>query len=226
MTRVARMVAPGFPHHVTQRGNRKLDIFANDDDRRFYLATVNKYAQKHGVAIWAYCLMSNHVHFIAVPASEQALGRTMHDAHGVYSMRFNEINNLSGHLFQGRFYSTILDEEHLWAAVRYVERNPVRAGIVSRAESYKWSSARAHCSGPVDPLLAAGFPPRSVVDDWSRWLRDVNDPLEQGLRMATRTGRPCGSAEFVKRIESILDRAIEPKKPGRKSKLDNSGVRP
>lgn len=216
MSRVARIVVPGYPHHVTQRGNRGADVFEDDDDRRFYLATLRTYAMKHGVRIWAYCLMTNHVHFIAVPAGKQALGRTFHDAHSVYSLRFNQRSGLSGHVFHGRFHSTALDEEHLWAAVRYVERNPLRAGMVGAAADYVWSSARAHCTGAVDSLLAADFPLAGVVDDWAAWLREEEDEASDALRVATRTGRPCSSMAFMKALEERLQRAVAPKKRGRK----------
>lgn len=222
MPRTARIVVPGFPHHVTQRGIRRAEVFLDDDDRRFYLATLHKYAVDHGVAIWAYCLMANHVHFVMVPATEGALGRTFHDAHGVYSMRFNQRNGLDGHVFQGRFYSTVMDEAHLWAAVRYIERNPVRAGIVEYAQAYPWSSARAHCDGIADTLLAGNFPPEGVVEDWIAWLREEDEEATETVRKKTRTGRPCGSMEFMKRLESILGRIVSPQKPGPKPKKRSS----
>lgn len=222
MSRVARIIVPGFPHHVTQRGNGHADIFADDDDRQFYLATLRRYADKHGVDIWAYCLMTNHVHFIAVPADAQALSKLFHDTHSIYSLRFNQRTASSGHVFQGRFHSSVLDEDHLWAAVRYIERNPVRAGMVERAETYRWSSAPARCDGVTDRLLADDFPPPEAVDDWPQWLRDEEDDAVQAIRQATHTGRPCGNADFIKRLEKILDRAVTPKKRGPKPKQTSS----
>lgn len=216
MTRVARVVVPGHPHHVTQRGNRGADVFVTDQDREFYLAQLHKYAAAHGVDIWAYCLMSNHVHVVAVPSTEQALARTFRDTHTVYAMRFNQQNDVYGHLWQGRFYSAVMDEQHLWACVRYVERNPVRAGMVERAAEYRWSSARARCLGVADPLLAADFPAPGIVDDWAEWLTGEDEDESQGIRLATRTGRPCGSPGFLERLESLLDRRLRRRKPGPK----------
>lgn len=190
----------------------------DDDDRRFYLAELRHYAKKHGLALWAYCLMSNHVHFIAVPATEQALAQTFHDAHSVYSLYFNQRHDLGGHLFQGRFHSSVLDNAHLWAAVRYVERNPVRARIVDRAEAYAWSSARAHCNGVNDKLLADAFPPAGVIEDWGQWLSEQDAQATEAIRRATRTGRPCGSFEFLEHLGQILGRVMTPGKPGRKPK--------
>lgn len=130
MSRIARIVVPGFAHHVTQRGNRRADVFETDDDRHAYLRFLKQYADKHGLAVWAFCLMTNHVHLVVVPEREDSLAKALRDAHTVYAMRFNTRTRLSGHVWQGRFYSCPMDESHLWAAVRYVERNPVRAGTV------------------------------------------------------------------------------------------------
>ncbi len=145
MSRVARIVVPGFPHHVTQRGNRRADVFEVDADYEAYLRFLKEYADRRGLAIWAYCLMTNHVHLVVVPEREESLGQALRDTHTVYAMHFNGRTDLSGHVWQGRFFSSPLDETYLWAAVRYVERNPVRAGMVERAEAYRWSSAQAHC---------------------------------------------------------------------------------
>ena len=133
MSRVARIVAPGFPHHVTQRGNRRADVFEADTDYEAYLRFLKRYAGKRGLSIWVYCLMRNHIHLVAVPLRAESLGQALRDAHTVYAMYFNSRTQLSGHVWQGRFYSCPLDETHLWAAVRYVERNPVRAGMVENA---------------------------------------------------------------------------------------------
>jgi len=219
MSRVARIVVPGWPHHITQRGNRRADVFITEDDRRTYLRWTAQYAQRHGLSIWAYCLMTNHVHLIVVPAVETSLARTLRDAHTVYAMYFNSRTGQSGHLWQGRFYSTPLDDAHLWAAVRYVERNPVRAGITDRAEDYPWSSAAAHCGLRADPLLAPDFPPPGVIEDWPVWLRHEEDSetLDR-IRSHTRTGRPCGSEDFIDKLERALGRTLRPAKPGPKPK--------
>jgi putative transposase len=167
MSRVARIVVPGFPHHITQRGNRQMDVFETDDDRLAYLRFLKKYAAQYNLSIYAYCLMTNHIHLVAVPADETALGKALRDAHTVYAMYFNTRTALSGHVWQGRFYSCPLDQQHLWAAVRYVERNPVNAGLVEQAEQYRWSSAATHCGMGADDLLCKDFPPIGVIEDWS-----------------------------------------------------------
>jgi putative transposase len=217
MSRVARVVVPGFPHHVTQRGNRRAEIFDTDADRDAYLRFVKQYAERHGLAVWAYCLMPNHVHLVVVPARDESLGLALRDAHTVYAMYFNTRMDLTGHLWQGRFRSCPMDGAHLWAAVRYVERNPVRAGLVERAEAYPWSSAAAHCGLRRDPLLSNEFPPPGVIGDWEEWLSDSEDEeYVKRIRTHTHTGRPCGTPDFLEQLENLLQRALRPKRRGPK----------
>jgi putative transposase len=220
------VVVPGFAHHVTQRGNRRADVFETDGDRQVYLGYLRKYGDRHGLEVWAYCLMTNHIHLVAVPRREDSLGLALRDAHTVYAMHFNGRTGLSGHVWQGRFFSCPLDEAHLWAAVRYVERNPARAGLVERAEEYVWSSAAGHCGLRADGVLSKEFPPAGVIPDWAAWLHEGEDDesVEQ-IRQYTRTGRPCGSTSFISQLENLLDRVLRPRKPGRKPKA-KAGVQP
>ena len=222
MGRTARIVVPGCPHHVTQRGNRGVDIFADDEDRHAYLRFLRRYAVQYGLAIWAYCLMGNHVHLVVVPEREESLARTLHDAHTVYAMRFNSRMQVGGHLWQARFYSAPMDDEHLWAAVRYVERNPVRAGMVKHAADYPWSSAAAHCGIRHDALLSPEFPPPGQIEDWPEWLRNDGDTrMIARIRRQTHTGKPCGDDEFLSALERKLGRSVKRKKPGPKPKQGN-----
>src|SRR5690606_33572303 len=131
--------------------------------------------------------------------------------------RFNTRHGLDGHLWQGRFYSCPLDEPHAWAAVRYVECNPLRAGMTERAETYPWSSAAAHCNQRPDPLLAADFPPPGVIEDWAEWLHEgESHEMVNHLRRNTQSGRPFGASAFLSRVEHLLGRSLRPKKRGRK----------
>ena len=219
MSRVARIVVPGLPHHVTQRGNRRAEIFESDQDRETYLRFLRTYCGKRELSIWAYCLMPNHIHLVAVPAKESSLSHGLRDTHTVYAMYFNSRTQMSGHVWQGRFFSCPLDESHLWAAVRYVEVNPVRAGMVESAETYPWSSAAAHCGLREDAVLSTSFPPDGVIDDWGAWLREpLEDEAEthSSIRQQTHTGRPCGSSEFLDQVETLLRRKLRPKPPGPK----------
>ena len=216
MARLSRIIAPGLPHHVTQRGNRRQDIFFVDEDREAYLNYLRKYMGRYGLEIYAYCLMTNHVHLVAVPVAESSLSNVMRDTHTAYAGYRNRCDDLCGHIWQGRFFSTVLDEAHLWAAVRYVERNPVRAGMVENAADYPWSSAAAHCNGTPDPNLSTTFPPPGVVEDCSAWLMEENDIDTMHIRQQTRTGRPSGTPTFLESLENLLQRNVRPQKRGPK----------
>jgi len=133
MARIARVVVPGTPHHVTQRGNRRQDTFFRDEDYEAYIDLMSEWCGKCDVEIWAYCLMPNHIHMIAVPESEQGLSRAIGEAHRRYTRMINLRKRWTGYLWQGRFASFPMDEDHLLAAVRYVEMNPVRARMVNRS---------------------------------------------------------------------------------------------
>ena len=139
MPRFARVVVPEFPHHITHRGNRRLPTFCDEKDRAVYLRLVGEYAERYALRIWAYSLMTNHIHLVAVPEYEESLAAVIRDAHGNYARYFNQAHGAIGHLWQGRYYSSVLDSGHLRSAIRYVERNPVRAGMIQRGEDYEWS---------------------------------------------------------------------------------------
>lgn len=212
MPRLARTVFAGLPHHVTQRGNRREPVFFTDGDRRKYMEWLGEYARKHGVDIIAYCLMTNHVHLVVVPASEESLHRALKPLHMRFAQRINRVRGWSGHLWQGRFFSSALDEAHFPVAVRYVERNPVRAGLVARAEDYPWSSAAAHCGLRVDPLLATVSPwlrTLEGIDDWSAWLTEDDDQsCTDLLRRNADKGLPCGSEDFIRSLEVATGRDL------------------
>lgn len=232
MSRIARPVFAGLPHHVTQRGNRQENVFFSDSDRIAYLTWLGEYCRRHRVDVLAYCLMTNHVHAVLVPASADALERVFRPLHTRYALRVNKKRNWRGHVWQGRFFSSALDEPYLWAAIRYVERNPVRAGLVCRAEDYRWSSAAARCGMRANGLLSSeahwldGFPSAA---DWSAWLagEDGSHQLET-LRQNVERGLPCGSDEFVSKLEGLAGRSLRPRPPGRSTRPGGSegGVRP
>ncbi len=172
MPRIARAVAVGFPHHITQRGNYRQRVFESDADYLQYLEWLQFYSKKYTVKIWAYCLMSNHVHFIAVPNEEDSLAKTFNTLHMRYSQYVHMRKECRGHLWQGRFFSCVLDERHLYSGVRYVENNPVRAHMVKRAEQYRWSSARAHVKMEMDDVLSDNCYLVDTIEDWSSYLRE------------------------------------------------------
>ena len=216
MARIARVIAAGMPHHVTQRGNRRMQTFFSADDYRAYIALLAEWCKKYGVEIWAYCLMPNHVHLIAVPQSENALRLGIGEAHRRYSRMINFRENWRGHLWQGRFASFPMEESYLLAAARYVEMNPVAAGLAENASAWPWSSAGAHLSATDDELVTVA-PLLEITGDWRLFLAGGADEEQiQQIRKHERTGRPLGSDVFVERLEATLERHLKRGKPGPK----------
>jgi putative transposase len=216
MPRIARIVAAGVPHHVTQRGNRRQQTFFCEEDYKAYLTFMSEWCRKSRVEIWAYCLMPNHVHLIAVPDNGQGLRSAIGEAHKRYSRMVNAREGWKGHLWQGRFFSYPLDESHLLAAVRYIEMNPVRAGLVDSPDSYPWSSAGPHLKGHDDALVKAR-PLLDRVDSWRPFLSStILEKEKSSFKRHERTGRPLGDPEFISQIEQKLNRIIQRRKPGPK----------
>jgi len=225
MPRIARVVIPNCPHHVIQRGNRRLKVFFSDDDKAFYLTLIRRQIEKHGISIWAFCLMDNHVHYAAVPSNKESFARGFGGAHMKYTHIINTREDWKGYLWQGRFITYPLDPAYLYSAVRYIERNPVRAGMVKRAEDYPWSSAYAHTHGEPHPLLTP-CPLEKQILDWPAYLGEEDDEEEiKKLVEHEHTGRPLGSPDFVKDLEALTGRVLAPKRRGRK-KSENSIVSP
>jgi putative transposase len=220
MPRIARIIAPGYPHHVTQRGNNRATVFFDDEDRQTYLHLLTTYAAKHDVRIWAYCLMDNHVHLLAVPATEASLARGIGLTNQVYTQYLNRKLGQSGRIWQNRFFSCVVENErYLWAVARYIERNPLQAGMVAGAEDYRWSSARAHLLGAEDRVLGAApwlDPPERNA--YAEFLLSADEDMDQAIRKATRSGRPFGSETFITMLEERLEQPLRPKKPGRPRK--------
>jgi putative transposase len=223
MPRIARIVAPGYPYHVTQRGNYQQPIFDEEDDFRQYLQWLKQYADKYSLNIWAYCLMTNHVHFVCIPIKEDSLARTFNTLHMRYSQYFNHKKRLKGHLWQGRFYSCILDERHVYTAVRYVENNPVRAGIVKKPQGYAWSSARAHVNREKDSLLSRDCYLEEEIEDWLKYLRENEDEqIIKNIKKCSMTGRPCGDDSFINKLEKLFGRRLRALPWGRPCKTEKT----
>ncbi len=204
MPRKARLVVPEIPHHVVQRGNRNMLVFFDESDKRLYLRLLKEQSEKHSVQIWAYCLMDNHVHLIAVPSSPSGLAAALANTHWHYSRLINFKKNWRGYLWQGRFFSCPMDEEYLFAAVRYVEQNPVKAGLVQNAEDYPWSSAKAHVKHSKDEILSDCFLTNHITD-WSDYLKVASERDHEMIEKHTRTGKPLGSEFFTHQIENKLN---------------------
>jgi len=213
MPRSARFVAPGVAHHITQRGVDRQLVFRTRMDRLVYLGLLRDQARLADLPIWAYCLMGNHIHLIAVPSEGAQLAEVMQRVHGRYAQYFNARRARCGHLWQNRFSSCALGPAHLWTALRYVEFNPVRANMVRRAEDYEWSSA--HLAGQ-DPqrLLDMDFWRREGgVSNWSQLLNQLEEESQcRDLRRATYAGQPFGDEEFVERQRALREQLKEPRK--------------
>ena len=225
MARMARLVVPSFPHHVTQRGNRRQKTFFCEDDYRIYIELLAEFCAKARTEVWAYCLMPNHVHFVMVPSDVDGLRGAVGEAHRRYTRHVNFRERWRGHLWQERFHSFPMDEPHLMATVRYVELNPVVAKLCRQAEEWPWSSAAAHVAGTNDGLVQVE-PMLARVRDWRAYLSGSDDD-EHRSRVAkhSRTGRPLGNAGFVAALEHITGRNLTPGRPGRKPQDKGSRMR-
>src|SRR5258706_11023190 len=218
MPRIARVVVPGLPHHVTQRGNGRQDVFTSDEDRQLYLDLLRRHAKRCDLRVWAYCLMPNHVHLVAAPDRASSLARVMGRTHAEYARYFNLKRRRSGHLWEARFFSCPLQDLHLWRAMAYVERNPVRAALVGDAADYRWSSAPLHVRGQEAGWL--DFTAWRQHYDGTQWLHVLRTSVEDEafslrLREAPRRGRVMGSRWFTQRIGKLMGRELRPKAVGR-----------
>jgi putative transposase len=219
MPRFPRLVHPGIPVHIVARGNYRQQVFGSDSDRSKYLSLLEDHAAEHKLTILGWCLMSNHVHLIAIPHNADSLAKVLQRVQGEFAAYTNYRNKRpSGHLWQSRFYSCLLEGDYLWTALRYVELNPVRAGLSARAQESNWSSARYHCSLAFAPKLlsmerwAACWTPNRWHDTllYGRYEREV-----ESIRHATGAGLALGSAEFLKEFEERSRRRLVRKPVGR-----------
>ena len=222
MSRQSRIIIPGLPHHVTQRGVRRQDVFFTPDDREYYLKWFQQTADKCEVHTLAYCLMTNHVHFIVVPSHERSLAQLFKSLHVRYACYLNAHHNWTGHAWQARFFSSTLDGEYLWTAIRYVEQNPVRASMVRHAIDYPWSSAQGHCGQKNDPMLTGNSHWTTIlseVKDWHLWLSS-QESHEKVNTLRARSARdlPCASDPFLKTLEVTFNRSFRLQPRGRPQK--------
>jgi putative transposase len=218
MPRRARIVLPGFPHHVTQRGNRRQQTFFEDADYALYRDLMAAACATHGVRCWAWCLMPNHVHLVLEPAREDALALAVGEAHRRYTRHINAREGWTGFLWQGRFASCAMDESHALAAVRYVENNPVTAKLCAKAWDWPWSSAGFHVGARPDGLTQSA-PWLDRIPNWTRYLQDGTS-AEEDARLGdfTQTGYPLGQDDWIDALETKSKLRLRPGLRGRPRK--------
>jgi putative transposase len=197
-----------------------METFFHDEDYRAYLTLMAEWCSRCHVTVWAYCLMPNHIHLIAVPETENGLRQAIGEAHRRYSSIINRRHEWTGHLWQGRFSSFPMDEQYLLAAAKYIEMNPVRANLAPDPYAWQWSSAQAHAAA-TDDILVKVSPLLEIVGDWQRFLSDADDEDAALIRRHERTGRALGDDSFLESLEKSLMRTVKPLKAGRKRNLEN-----
>ncbi len=220
MPRRQRLVIPGFMHHVVQRGNYRQKVFEDIEDFQRYSWWTMEYAVEYGVDIIAYCLMPNHVHFIVIPFSEDGLARMFRSLHMRYSQYKHAQEGKKGHLWQSRFYSCVLDKAHMFRAIRYVERNPVRAKLVDQPWQYVWSSAREHMEKAIDPIIKTTHS-KEIRDlfvpgmDWKSYIQEEDEYTVEKIRSKTQRGSVVGEESFIQMLEVKTGRVLQERKAGR-----------
>ena len=217
MARLARIVVSSLPHHVTQRGNRRQQVFFSDADYGEYLTLLGEHTKAAGVEVWAWCLMPNHVHLMLVPPDPAALRAALSEAHRRYSRGINFREKWRGYLWQGRFASCPMDQGHTMAAARYIELNPVRARLVDLPQAWRWSSARAHLNG-IDDGITNAKALLAHAPDWRNFLAiGLDDALLETIRRGERTGRPLGNDAFIRELEHATGPGIGQAEAGEKA---------
>lgn len=230
MPRVARAVVPGFPHHIIQRGHNKHVVFAGEDDFEYYLATLAAFKEAYDVEVYAFCLMNNHVHLVLQPGENAAgLGQLMKRLAGRQTRLVNRQEGRSGTLWEGRYKSSPIETDaYLLACCRYVELNPVRAGMVANPAEYRWSShAQRIGEGALHPWLDT-HPSFDALRNTetlrrARYRDFVASAIPPGewdlIRDAVQRGQLTGRERFVDEVAARVGRRIGHRRPGRPSKI-------
>jgi putative transposase len=218
MARCARVIVPGVPHHVVARGVDGLTIFRSGSDKRRYLKRFVRIAEEEGVTVHAYCLMNNHVHWLVTPQKEASLAKLFQRLHTSWANFYNRRDQRTGHLFQNRYHSSPVDENHYWTALRYIEVNPCRAGLTESLQDWEHSSAKAHLTGAEDPLIKLALEAwryRFGPAQWREFLEQTDSEREARLRRAQAGSRPCGAAAWIEQLEQSWHRKLGWSPPGR-----------
>ena len=218
MARIRRIVIPSIPHHITQRGVRSMNIFFKHEDYQYYKELLYTQSKLHGLQIISYCLMTNHVHIIAIPKTKESLSKAIGETHRLYTRKINFEHKVKGHLFQERFYSTPLDDIHFLYAIRYVEQNPVKAYMVKYPWDYKYSSARYRMNKELEDKLLSNYEPIDKIVNYKEFLQE--NTQTKLIQEKTKTGKPCGDTDFYDKIKLLTGIDYKNKKPGPKVEND------
>jgi putative transposase len=217
MARIKRIIIPNTPHHITQRGVRSMNIFYKHEDYLYYKELLQTQCKEHNVQIVSYCLMTNHVHIIAIPKYKESLAKAIGETHRLYTRKINFQQKVKGHLFQERFFSTPLDDEHLLNAIKYVEQNPVKAFMVKYPWDYKYTSCLYRLQLVKEDSLLSSHTIIDNIINYKEFLQEEN-LCEEIIEEKTRTGKPCGNEDFYDKIKSITGIDYKRKKSGPKVK--------
>jgi putative transposase len=220
MPRIARIVGVGYPHHIVQRGNNRENVFLDQTDYQKYLSFLTRYSKEKEIAILAYCLMENHVHLLVIPQEEEALAKMMQGVALCYTQYFNRKEGRTGRLWECRYQSTVIDgERYLWAVSKYIESNPVRAGIAKRPEDYSYSSAKAHILGRQNPLLKEPLFDKDEINQYRKLMKSDEDKrVLKEIRNQTRLGKPLGDEGFLESLSERLGYSLSFRPKGRPTK--------
>ena len=216
MARIKRIVIPNTPHHITQRGVRSMNIFFKHEDYEYYKELLFTQCKLHDLKIISYCLMTNHVHIIAIPRNKDSLSKAIGETHRLYTRKINFEQKVKGHLFQERFYSTPLDEEHFLYALRYVEQNPVKAFMVKYPWDYEYSSAKYRLNLVKEDKLLSNYESIDNIVNYKEFLQETTQT--KFIEEKTRTGKPCGNEDFYDKIKLLTGIDYKNKKAGRPKK--------
>jgi len=228
MARLPRYFAKGVPLHLILRGNKLEPIFGNAEDCQYFKEALLDAAQRYGLAIHAYVFMANHIHLLASPATEQSMPKTMQSVGRRYVQYLNLAYGRSGPLWEGRYRATVVDaENYLFECMRYVELNPVRAGLVLHPRDHVWSSYRANGEGKADALVSPhGLYRRLAKDETERravyrklFKAPMDPQLLDEIRDCTNKGWALGSERFQSKIERLTERRAAPLPKGRPKKI-------
>lgn len=203
MPRQNRYIIPGLPHHLFQRGNNKQNVFPELKDKDFFVKEVKRQAEENNVRVGAYCLMTNHFHFLLFPDTKESFIKFVKSVSQKHSQFFNRKYKRTGKVWENRYKLNIVDPEACWVLARYIERNPIRAGLIERAEDYECSSARVHLCGGIDNLVTEDIL-KGKREEYIEFFHEKDADNEKELcriRDVIQQQKAMGSKDFLEKLQ-------------------------